>query len=72
MSSVAPTPAWAGRHLDGRIDVRRRCPHTRLGRTLDPDWDLRVWKGPKSLSVHDWVCSGGTPHGSRCHQVASC
>jgi hypothetical protein len=39
------------------------CPHTRLGRTLDPDWDLRVWKGPKSLSVHDRCVVEGLPMG---------
>jgi hypothetical protein len=48
------------------------CPHTRIGLTLDPDWDLKVWKGPKSFPIHSGCVVEGLPMGADATEVASC
>ncbi len=61
---VAPIPAWGGRMTLAAFFTVLRCPHTRLGRTLDPYWDLRQLETSKSVGV--------LPMGADAAKAASC
>ena len=64
MKQVAPISAWGGRGDATDLVYRWSCPHIRLGRTLDPYWDLRQLETSKSVGV--------LPMGADAAKAASC